>query len=206
MHMKEYKPDFTLLTFYKFIDVDSPQEEVYRQYWFCKDLGLKGRVFLGEEGISATVSGTPGQLWSYRKYLEDTPWFKNIPDIDIKASKISSHAFDKMIVRYRKEIVSLGKTYTAAEIERHAKKISIDQFKKIIDDQQFDDYAILDMRNSYEYKLGHFKGAVPSGTVNFKELEQVVKNYKIQFGDKKIIMYCTGGIRCEKASVMLNEF
>ena len=72
-------------------------------------------------------------------------------------------------------------------------------------DTEDKDWVILDMRNSYEYKLGHFKNAIPAGTINFREVENLMEDYKNQFKDKKVLMYCTGGIRCDKLSVMLKE-
>jgi UPF0176 protein len=76
--------------------------------------------------------------------------------------------------------------------------------KRIIDDQD-DEWAILDMRNDYERKLGHFKGAIPAGTVNFREVQDLIDTYKERLVGKKVLMYCTGGIRCEKLSALLAE-
>lgn len=83
--------------------------------------------------------------------------------------------------------------------------MSIEDFKDLIDNENADDYIILDMRNNHEYKLGHFKNAIPADTLTFKELEDKIDDYKKQFGDKKVISYCTGGIRCEKSTVMLQK-
>lgn len=199
-----YRPQFSLLTFYHFVDIADPQSEVKTHSQFCHDIGLKGRIYIGEEGISATVSGTAGQLRAYRQYLAHSPYFAQIADIDEKASTVAGHAFDKMIVRYRQEIVTLGKTITAQQVKQSLQEISADEFKKVIDTNN-DDYVILDMRNSYEYKLGHFKNAIPAGTINFREMHDLITQYKEKLADKKVVMYCTGGIRCDKLSVLLNE-
>lgn len=61
------------------------------------------------------------------------------------------------------------------------------------------------MRNDYEYELGHFKNAIPAGTINFREVPDLIERYKAEFGKKKVIFYCTGGIRCEKLSVLMNQ-
>ena len=195
---------YTLLTFYKFVDIPNPTEIVAEHKEFCDDIGLKGRIFIGEEGISATLTGKNGQIKAYRLYLDSIPYFRNIPDIDDKACRVDSHKFNKMIVRYRKEIVALGKSFSAEQIEKATHKISIDEFKKILE-TDIDSHVILDMRNDYEYKLGHFKNAIPAGTIQFREVPDLVNKYKSQFGDKPVIMYCTGGIRCEKLSAMLEE-
>ncbi len=195
---------YILLTYYKFVDLDNPLQIVEEHKNFCMDIGLLGRIFIGEEGISGTVSGLPGQIEAYKLYLKSKEYFNDVPDIDIKATAVDSHKFDKLIVRYRKEIVALGATYSADEIKKYAHRMSIDQFKNLIDTGA-DNFVILDMRNDYEYQLGHFKGAVPAGTFQFRELRNIIDRYKQEYAGKEIVMYCTGGIRCEKASVMLEK-
>jgi len=199
-----YKTQYTLLTFYKFVDIADPSAEVKKHLIFCKDIGIKGRVYIGEEGISATVSCNKGQLAAYRLYLQNSAYFADIPDIDVKASTIKDHAFDRMIVKYRKEIVALGMTVTQSEVDNAYQKISVEEFKKIVESQD-PQYEILDMRNTYEYKLGHFKKAIPAATINFREVQDLTEKYLEKFAEKKVIMYCTGGIRCEKLSVLLKN-
>lgn len=200
----QVKTRYTLLTFYKFVDISNPEQEVKNHLQFCHDIGMKGRIYLGEEGISATVSCNTGQLQAYRQYLNQHPLFNNIADIDIKSSKIPAHGFEKMIVKYRPEIVALGVKVKQQEVEQAYQKVDIDTFKKIIETND-PNYAILDMRNTYEYKLGHFKNAIPSGTNNFREVKDLTEKYMEHFANKKVIMYCTGGIRCEKLSVLLKN-
>ena len=80
---------------------------------------------------------------------------------------------------------------TAAQVQLADKQITIDEMKRIIDEQD-EERAILDMRNDYERQLGHFKGAIPAGTLNFREVQDLIKKYKTSFQDKKVVMYCTG--------------
>lgn len=200
--MTKPKTKYQLLTFYKFVDIDNPHDLVKDHKQFCSDIGMKGRIYIGEEGISATATGNMGQVKAYMLYLDSIPVFSNIPDIEEKACYVDGHKFDKMIVRYRKEIVALGERYSAEEIKNSKKLITVDKFKEIIDNQN-DDYVIIDMRNNYEYELGHFKNALPAGTKNFRDLDELLNHYKNKFEGKKLITYCTGGIRCEKAAVKL---
>lgn len=195
---------FTLLTFYKFVDVTNPQQEVAEHFQFCNDIGMKGRVYIGEEWISATMTGNIGQIQAYKLYLAQHPLFSNPTDIDTKATKVEGHCFDRMIVKYRPEIVALWKKVNQAQVERSRQEIDIEEFKKVLETGD-ENYAILDMRNTYEYKLGHFKGAIPAGTNNFREVQQLLKDYKEKLDGKKVVMYCTGGIRCEKLAVLLKE-
>ena len=201
----KHKQKFTLLTFYKFVDVQDPEKEVQNHLEFCSDIGMKGRIYIGKEWISSTVTCNEGQLKAYKMYLENHSLFNNPDDLDIKSSPVDGHKFPKMTVKYREEIVVLGKTYSKKEIEEAGNRMWIEEFKDLIENGNPDDYVILDMRNNHEYKLGHFKWAVPANTLNFRDLEQEIEDYKKQFGNKKVISYCTGGIRCEKSTVMLQK-
>jgi len=205
--MKPAPVQFELLTFYHFVDIpESEVETVCAEHLqFCSDIGLHGRIYIGTEGISSTVSGNLGQCRAYRMYLESTKYFKNIADIEPKATLVSGHQFPKLTVKVRNEIVVLGEKVTQEEVKKYKKEFTPEEFKKIIDEGKLDNYIILDMRNDYEYRLGHFKGAIPAGTVNFREVPQLLERYRSKAGGKKIIWYCTGGIRCEKAAVLANK-
>lgn len=124
-------------------------------------------------------------------FLSQNPYFDDvITQIEEKATVEDGHQFEKMIVRYRDEIVSLGKKVTQNQINHANRVLSIDEFKHVMDTQA-DDRAILDMRNDYERQLGHFKNALPAGTVNFREVQDLIKVYKQKLSGKKILMYCT---------------
>jgi UPF0176 protein len=200
-----YKETFTLLTFYKFVDVENPEQEVKQHLKFTKDIGMKGRIYIGTEGISSTVTGNEGQIMAYKLYLQNHPLWQDIADMDIKSSPTDGHKFPRMQVKVREEIVALGKKYSKEEIEKAGNRMSIEEFKDLVDNKNPDDYIILDMRNNHEYKLGHFKNAIPANTLNFRDLEEQIEEYKKQFWDKMVISYCTGGIRCEKSTVMLQK-
>ncbi len=197
------KNHLTLLTFYRFVDISDSMREVHEMKSFLEGIGVLGRVYIGEEGISATMTGNDGQVAAIKLYLASKSIYNNIPDLDIKSTKVSEYYFDKIIVRYRREIVALDYPVTAAQVEQYRQDISIEEFKELLDHGNPDDFIVLDMRNNYEYLLGHFKYAVPSGTVNFREMHSLKDQYAATFWGKKVIMYCTGGIRCEKLAVLL---
>jgi UPF0176 protein len=199
-------PRYSLLTFYKFVDIPHDMLDTVTQEHldYTRDIGLHGRVYIGTEGISSTVTGNIWQLYAYRMYLENSIYFKNIPDIDAKSTPVDGHQFARMSVKIREEIVTMWHKVTADEVSTYHKEITIEDFKKVIDKNP-EEYAILDMRNDYEYRLGHFKWAIPAGTDNFREVPALLEKYKQQFAGKKVVFYCTGGIRCEKASVIMNK-
>ena len=201
-----HKPKYSLLTFYKFVDIpESDLDEIAQEHLdFTRDIGLKWRVYIGTEGMSSTVTGNEWQCWSYRRFLEASRYFSGILDIDAKSTPVEDHEFPRMSVKIRHEIVTLGEKVTRGEVDQYHQEINIEDFKKVIDNAD-DEYAILDMRNDYEYRLGHFRWAIPAGTDNFREVPKLLEKYKSEFAGKKIVFYCTGGIRCEKASVIMNK-
>jgi UPF0176 protein len=202
-----HKPKYQLLTFYKFVDIpESELDRVAQEHLdFARDIGLKGRVYIGTEGISSTVTGNIGQCKAYRMFLDQSKYFQDIADIDTKLTPVDGHEFPRMSVKIRNEIVTLGVKVTADQVKKYKKEITPKEFKEILESDKKDDYIILDMRNDYEYRLGHFKNAIPAGTVNFREVPSLLQQYGKQAEGKKVIWYCTGGIRCEKAAVLANE-
>ncbi len=201
-----HKPKYTLLTFYKFVDIPESELDALAQEHldFTRDIGLKWRVYLGTEWISSTVTGNVWQCWAYRAFLDQSKYFKDIPDIEEKATWVEDHQFPRMSVKLRNEIVTLGEKVTAEEVQKYHKEIKIEDFKKVMEEKP-EEYAVLDMRNDYEYRLGHFKWAIPAGTDNFREVPKLLEKYKREFAGKKVVFYCTWGIRCEKASVIMNK-
>lgn len=197
---------YTLLTYYKFVSIPDLEGEIKEHKKFCTQIGMKWRIYIGPEWISATLTGNDGQVMAYKLYMQSKYWLRDVDFLDLKATKVDDYYFDKMVCKYRDEIVKLDYMVTQEEVEKYKQEISIEDFKQIMENWDDKKYAILDMRNSYEYKLWHFRYAEPSGTVNFREVWELIEAYKARFGNKKVIMYCTWGIRCEKLAVMLHKY
>lgn len=216
-----HRMPYLLLTFYHFIDIPDLHEHIKEHLMITKDIGMKWRIYLWPEWISATLTGNPWQISAYRLYLSSKPYYQWVKDIDIKATPVKEYYFDRMIVKYRDEIVALNYPVTPAEVSKYKQEVGVEQVKTLIDHREqkwvyqidhqsfegrpCDHVVLLDMRNSYEYKLGHYKYAVPSWTVNFRDMHKLITDYKKRFEGKKVIMYCTWGIRCEKLAVMLHK-
>lgn len=203
---KTHKPQFKLITVYKFVDI--PKDELKKiaqeHLDFCRDLWLKWRIYIWEEWISSTITWNLWACESYKWYLENSKYFKDIEWFYEKSSNVDWHKFPRMSVKIREEIVKLWVKTSQEDVEKYKKKLSPEDVKKIIDENN-DDYIILDMRNDYEYRLWHLKWAIPAWTVNFREVPALLEKYWKKANWKKIIWYCTWWVRCEKASVIANK-
>lgn len=191
--MIETKP-YRVLLYYLYVPIENPEVIAAEHLDFCKNLGLKGRILVGSEGINGTVSGTIQQTDQYMEMMKNNPLFS---DIVFKIDEANGHAFKKMHVRPRKEIVSLKLEDDVNPNEITGKYLSPQEFYEAMKQENT---VVIDARNDYEFDLGHFKGAIRPDIRNFRDLPQWMRENKGLFAEKKILTYCTGGIRCEKFS------
>lgn len=186
--------DYQVLLYYHYVDIEDPESFAKEHLKFCQDLGLKGRILVAQEGINGTVSGTIEATETYMKTMNNDPMFK---DLVFKVDLHDGHAFKKMHVRHRPELVTLRLEEDIDPRELTGKYLSPKEFYEAMQDE---DTIILDARNDYEYDVGHFKGAIRPNIRTFRELPKWVKENKHLLEGKRILTYCTGGIRCEKFS------
>ncbi|MBP9121457.1 MAG: rhodanese-related sulfurtransferase, partial [Ignavibacterium sp.] len=157
----------------------------------------KGKVYLAKEGISGSIFGDDELTRKYKNYLKG---YKIFEDIWFKETPTDSVAFSKMHVRVKEEIVNSGLRST--KLEHTAPKLTPEQLLKFYEDKK--DFVIVDARNWYESKIGKFKNAITPQITHFREWPKVVESLS-EYKDKTIVTYCTGGIRCEKASAYMRE-
>lgn len=188
------KMDYRVLLYYNYTTIEDPEVFAKEHLAFCKSIGLKGRILVAEEGINGTVSGTIEATEAYMEHMHADERFK---DTWFKIDKAEGHAFRKMFVRPRKELVALNLEDDINPHELTGKYLNPKEFKEALLDE---DTVVLDARNDYEFDLGHFRGAVRPDIRSFRELPQWIRDNKEKFMDKKVVTYCTGGIRCEKFS------
>lgn len=186
--------DYQVLLYYKYVPIDDPEAFRVQHLAFCKDNDLKGRILVSEEGINGTVSGS---LEATQKYMDMMHADDRFSDLVFKIDPAEAHAFKKMHVRYRPEIVSLNLEDDVNPNQTTGKYLKPVEFRDALLDE---DTIVLDARNDYEFDLGHFRGAVRPDIRNFRDLPEWIRENKEKFMDKKIVTYCTGGIRCEKFS------
>jgi UPF0176 protein len=188
---------FNVISFYKYVEVDNPEALAKEHLNWCLENGIKGKVYLAKEGISGSIFGYEDSLSKYKEHLKA---YKIFEDIWIKETPTDKIAFNKMHVRVKEEIVNSGLVNT--RLENTAPKLTPEQLLKFYENKK--DFVIVDARNWYESKIGKFKNAITPQITHFREWPKVVDSLK-EYKDKTIVTYCTGGIRCEKASAYMRE-
>jgi len=192
--MKAYQ---TLL-YYCYSPIENAEEFAENHLAFCKSLGLVGRIIVADEGLNGTVSGTPEACQAYMDAVHADPRFAKT---DFKVDEVDEPSFVKMHCRYKPEIVHSG--LRDPHIIDPTKKTGVHlEPKEFLEMKDRDDVVVLDVRSDYEHKVGHFKNAVRLDIENFREFPEKIKELA-KYKDKKILTYCTGGIKCEKASALL---
>ena len=195
--MKQNKIDLYVYSFYRFIDLKNIKlvKSKLEKFFFNKK--LKGTIILSLEGINASIAGSAYDLEESIKILKK---ILKIKKLEIKKNTTKFIPFNKMKVRLKKEIVSLGQGYFGIH-KKSGNYISPSEWDKLIIKKNI---KLIDIRNNYEIQIGKFKSSLNPLTRNFREFPKEFEKLKI---DKKedIAMYCTGGIRCEKASAYLKK-
>lgn len=186
--------DYRVLLYYQYVPIENGEQFAQDHLAACKALDLKGRILVADEGINGTVSGNLEQTQAYMNMMHADPRFA---DTLFKTDMADTDAFKKMHVRYRPELVNLSLEDDINPLELTGAYLSPKEFKAAILD---DNTVVIDARNDYEYDLGHFRGAVRPDIRNFRELPQWMRDHKEEFMEKRVVTYCTGGIRCEKFS------
>jgi UPF0176 protein len=187
---------YVITSFYKFIELKNPSKLVEELKEKCEELNVLGRILIGKEGISAAVCGKKQDMKEFQNYIYSK---KEFQDIFFKDQNYSSQVYHKLVVLERDEIIVLEKNI---DLSKKGDYISTKELKELYDNNE--DFIIIDGRNDYEYEVGHFKNAINPNTKTFRDFPKKLKELE-KYKDKKIITYCTGGIRCEKASAVMKE-
>lgn len=191
--------DYRVLLYYHYVKIDDVEAFRDEHFNLCKDLGLVGRIIVAHEGINGTVSGTIEQTQGYIDAMNSDARFSKMPfKIDIE----DKNAFKKLHVRVKNELVNLGLENDVNPLEVTGKYLKPTEW---FEQMQAEDTVVIDARNDYEYDLGHFRGAIRPDIEVFRDLPQWIKENDEILEGKKILTYCTGGVRCEKFSGWLKE-
>ena len=189
--------DYYILLYYCYTKIENP--EIFREehHQLCLGLNLRGRIIIAAEGLNGTVSGLKADC---EKYMQKVKADKRFASLEFKIDTYPKHAFQKLHVRYKPEIVHSDLTNINPTIKT-GKYVEPAELKGMMNR---DDVVLVDMRSKYEHEIGRFKDAVTLDIENFRDMPDHAHELE-QYKDKKIVTYCTGGIKCEKASAYLLE-
>ena len=187
---------YHVTTFYHFFpvtDTAALQSEIYAK---GEELGITGLVLVAHEGLNATVAGSEASIIEFKKYLQGLQ-----SDIMFKDSQSDEQPFKRWLVKIRTEIVAIGDPQLHPDDVNDDTHLTPDEWNEVLDNEEV---VVLDARNTYETAIGKFKDAVDPELGAFDEFPEYVKQCDIP-KDKKVLMYCTGGIRCEKACLEMKR-
>jgi UPF0176 protein len=190
---------YSVILYYNYTPIPNPEEYREKHHLFCIQNNLLGRIIVAEEGLNGTVSGTKEDCLKYMDWLKTDPIFSGT-DFDFKVEEHENHAFNKLHVRVKNEIVHSDLPVNPRI--RTGVHLKPKEFKQMLKNDP--DVVLVDMRSNYEHSLGKFKGAHTFDMENLRDLPNHVHEID-HLKDKKVITYCTGGIKCEKASAYLLE-
>ncbi|WP_036477582.1 rhodanese-related sulfurtransferase [Myxosarcina sp. GI1] len=186
---------YTVVTFYKFITITELETKQELILAYCLAQDIKGTIILAEEGINGTIAGTQDAIDAVITYLHS---FAGLADLEAKQSTADNLPFARMKVKIKPEIVTFGIPEAKPDCQV-GKYVEPQDWNQIISDP---DVTVIDTRNEYETKIGSFQGAIDPKTNSFREFSQYAAKLDPQ-EHSKVAMFCTGGIRCEKASSYL---
>ncbi|MBS0604966.1 MAG: rhodanese-related sulfurtransferase [Verrucomicrobia bacterium] len=198
--MSEKNASYHVLAYYYFTCLEDPHLEVSRHQEFLKDKDIRCRVYISEEGINGQMSASEEASVAYQEWLKGDPRFK---DVVFKIHHFGEHVFPRATVKYRKQIVAMDEKVDMALTGEH---VSPEKWKQMLE-QRDDNTIVLDVRNDYEWVIGHFDGAELPTLETFREFPNYARQLKEQRDPKetKVMMYCTGGIRCELYSALMKK-
>lgn len=198
--MSEQPAPIQVLAFYYFTHLQDPHFEVSRHHEFLKDKDIRCRLYISEEGINGQMSASEEASLAYQEWLRSDERFKGVV---FKIHHHSEHVFPRATVKYRKQLVAIDEEVDMALTGEH---VSPEKWKEMLD-RRDEKTVVLDVRNDYEWVIGHFEGAELPTLETFREFPEYARKLRGERDPKetKVMMYCTGGIRCELYSALLKK-
>ncbi len=187
------------LSFYRYVRIPDPQKLRDDLFAEWSALGVLGRIYLATEGINAQINVPEHNVEAFKQNLESREEFKNMP---FKWALEEKESFLKLKIKVRAKIVADGLPDDAFDFTNVGTHLSAKEFNEALNEP---DTVVVDIRNHYESEIGHFKGAILPPVESFREELPAVVDLLKDKKDKKVLLYCTGGIRCEKASAYLKH-
>lgn len=196
------------LAAYRFVTIDAIDTWRAQLTERCEALGLRGTILLAPEGINLFIAGTPEAAGEFVDYLRGDPLFEGkFADLPFKESFSDTQPFRRMLVKRKREIITMKKPAIQPELGR-APSVDAPTLKRWLDEGRDDEgrpVVMLDTRNAFEVDVGTFDAAVDYRITKFSEFPAVIEANREQFEGKTVVSFCTGGIRCEKAAIHMKE-
>ncbi|NGX37389.1 MAG: putative adenylyltransferase/sulfurtransferase MoeZ [Chlamydiae bacterium] len=192
--------EYLVLAFYGYVEIEDPQREVKKHQLFLKNLDVRARIYIAFNGINGQMSLKKEDANTYMEWLKDDPRFSSIM---FKIDPYGEHIYPRVAVKCREQLVALDKK---PDLSHRGKHVSPEEWKKMLEERD-ENTLLIDVRNSYESEIGHFEGAECPDLKTFREFPRYAEELKRKKDPKKtkVMMYCTGGIRCETYSALLKE-
>lgn len=185
---------------YLFVELENLESLRDRLRDEATTLGVKGSILISPEGINLFLAGDAESVRGFLSQLRERPQFLKL---EVKESYSTHVPFSRMIVKIKKEIITMGRPdLTPSRFT--GKRLMPAELKKWLDEKK--EIVLLDTRNDYEIAMGTFKGAIDYGIETFKEFPEKLAQHRAEIQDKPVVMFCTGGIRCEKATALAMEY
>jgi UPF0176 protein len=192
--------EYSILAYYAIQRIDDPHQEVARHKEFFSTRDFTGRIYISEQGINGQSSGSAAHAQEYIDWLHSDPRFSGV---SFKILPSHEHAFPKMTVKYRKQLVAID---CEVDFSKTGEHVTPKAWKEMLENRS-PETLLLDVRNDYEWKAGHFEGAELPKLEQFRHFPEYAKQLKQQCdpATTPVMMYCTGGIRCEFYSAFLKK-
>lgn len=188
---------YQVIAFYHFLTIQEPHQEVALHKKFFEGRDVTSRIYISENGINGQMSASTVDANDYMNWMHSRPEYQ---DIHFKLHEHHEHAFPRCTVKYRKQLVAVDEEI---DLERRGEHLAPDQWQKMLEENN--GQILIDVRNDYEWKVGHFKGADLPPCETFRDFSEYAETLLKKVDPKKtpVMMYCTGGIRCELYSSLL---
>jgi len=199
---------WNVVLFYKYVEIDNPARFQTEQAELCKRFGLCGRLLIASEGVNGTLASLASDGNAVAQYCAALAQDPRFADVDWKTSESNTPPFPELSVRVVKEIVGYGQALAGVDPRNGGAGAHLDSaaFHKAVAEAAADPSqgtVLLDVRNAFEHEIGHFSGAVDLGMRITSDFAPWVEAHTDSLQGKNVLMYCTGGVRCEKASAYL---
>jgi UPF0176 protein len=192
--------DYSVLAFYSLAPIEDPHLEVARHKIFLSPLDFRCRIYISEQGINGQASGSGPAVQAYMEWMRASSQFSHV---SFKIHSTHEHAFPKTTVKYRRQLVAID---CDVDLSLRGEAVSSKTWKKMLEEKD-ERTLLLDVRNDYEWEAGHFEGAELPKLETFRQFPSYAKELKKRCDPEKtaVMMYCTGGIRCEFYSAVLKQ-